>query len=91
MKTLYTIKIFGKVQGVFFRMETKEKADELGITGLVRNEPDNSLFIEAQGEEKDLKIFIDWCRKGPKHAKVESLDMEKGIMKEYQSFEITHL
>jgi len=70
------IKIFGRVQGVFFRANAAKKADELGITGFARNEPDGSLYIEAEGEEENLKKFLSWCQKGPPFARVEKITSE---------------
>jgi acylphosphatase len=58
MKKHFNIRISGRVQGVFFRASTKAKAEELGISGFVQNEPDGSVYIEAEGEEAtDGKIY----------------------------------
>lgn len=59
------------MQGVFFRVSAKRKADELGLTGYVRNEADGSVYIEAEGPEADLNLFRDWCHRGPSGAKVD--------------------
>lgn len=64
------IKIYGQVQGVFFRYSAKEKADELKISGFARNEPDSAVYIEAEGEESRLNKFLEWCRQGPETAKI---------------------
>ena len=90
MKTLYTVKIFGKVQGVCFRMETKEKADELGITGFVQNKPDNSVYIKAEAGKEKLDEFVKWCRKGPKGARIESVEIAEELPKEFKEFIIQH-
>lgn len=68
------IKIFGQVQGVFFRQQSREKATELGLTGFVRNEPDDSVYAEAEGEEETLHEFIKWCESGPEHARVSKVE-----------------
>jgi acylphosphatase len=47
-----SIRISGKVQGVFFRASTKGKAEQYGINGFVRNEKDGSVYIEAEGRRK---------------------------------------
>jgi acylphosphatase len=65
--------VTGRVQGVFFRKATQERAYELGITGWVRNTDDDSVEIFAQGEENDLNKFIEWCRHGPPRAQVEEI------------------
>ena len=76
MKKRIKIKIFGQVQGVFFRENTKRKAEELDLAGWVRNETDGSVSTEAEGEEKDLKELIKWCHVGPELARVEKVKEE---------------
>jgi acylphosphatase len=70
------IKIHGRVQGVFFRQSAREKAGELNISGFARNDPDGAVYIEAEGEENNLRKFLEWCRKGPAPASVEKLEFE---------------
>ena len=84
----FSIKVIGKVQGVFFRALTKEKADELGITGFVRNEPDGCVYIEAEADEKILQQFMDWCRQGPSRARVEKMEVSEGEGKAFARFEV---
>jgi acylphosphatase len=83
-----SIHISGKVQGVFFRASTKEKADELGVTGMVRNEKNGSVYIEAQGEQEQLEEFVKWCRRGPQHARVDAVDVSEISFKDYKQFTI---
>lgn len=66
-----TLNVYGLVQGVFFRVSAKRKADELGITGYVRNEKDGSVSIEAEGAEAQIELFKAWCHQGPSGANVE--------------------
>lgn len=83
------IKIFGDVQGVNFRYETLSEAQKLGLTGWVKNEADDTVGILAQGEEEKLKIFLNWCQKGPDYAKVEKIESELEKPTEtYERFEI---
>ncbi len=70
------LKIFGRVQGVFFRFSTARKAQQLGLTGWVRNEVDGTVKIVAEGEEENLKKLIDWCQTGPLFAKVVNLEVK---------------
>jgi acylphosphatase len=84
----FNLHISGKVQGVFFRASTKTKADELNIKGIVKNQRDGSVYVEAEGEDKTLNEFIDWCKTGPKHAAVESVKIEEGKPKQFSTFEI---
>ena len=82
------LKIYGKVQGVFFRDFSRRKAKELNLSGWVKNEPDGTVQIIAEGEEKGLKELFEWCKnatpasdhreggQGPNHAKVDKVDVE---------------
>lgn len=63
-------KIIGKVQGVFFRQFTYEKAKKLGLKGFVRNEPDFSVFLVAEGEEEKLRELLEAVKEGPETASV---------------------
>ena len=88
MRKHYKITVAGRVQGVFFRASTKTSADHLNIKGLVKNLPDGTVYIEAEGEEKDLDQFITWCKQGPKAARVERCDVKEGEVKGFASFVI---
>jgi acylphosphatase len=83
------ITVYGKVQGVFFRASTKEKADELGVKGFVSNKPDGSVYIEAEGNAEELIIFTEWCKKGPRMAKVDQCTIENGEVVNFKDFQIT--
>lgn len=86
MERHVNIKIHGMVQGVFFRYSAKEQADTLGITGFARNENGGTVYIETEGEEKQLEKFLEWCKKGPPYAKVEKLDVTEGELKNFPKF-----
>ena len=88
MKKNFSIRVSGLVQGVYFRASTKDKADSLNVCGFVRNERDGSVYAEAEGEEEDVKTFIDWCHHGPSHASVERCDVYEGSLKNYSKFTI---
>ncbi|OJF94326.1 hypothetical protein AX762_07615 [Alkalibacterium sp. 20] len=60
--------ISGRVQGVGFRFSAKQAADEAGVKGIVRNESDGTVYVEAVGDEKQLSQFIEALRKGPSPA-----------------------
>lgn len=68
------IKVYGRVQGVFYRDQAKKTADELGITGWVKNSGDGAVEITAEGDKPVLRQFIVHCRKGSPLSKVEKLD-----------------
>lgn len=83
------ITITGKVQGVFFRENTKAEAIRLGIAGTVKNLPNgNQVFIVAQGEELKLSELIGWCHQGPGTAKVEKVEVVDVAVEQgkYQGF-----
>ena len=81
------IHIHGKVQGVFYRRDAGREAQHLGLTGFVRNEPDGSVYAEAEGPENQLGSFIRWCRKGPPHAQVESVESHEIPVRGDEGFE----
>ena len=84
----YKISVFGKVQGVWYRKSAKEKATELKIDGVITNQPDGSVFISAQGEEKNLNDFILYCNSGSELAEVRSLQIEEAPLSENTGFKI---
>lgn len=87
-KVHLNIKITGKVQGVTFRETTKYVADQSGIKGFIRNEPDGSVYLEAEGEQWELDSFLEWCNDGPDRAKVESCTREEAELKNFMDFVI---
>ncbi len=82
------ITVKGKVQGVYYRASTKAVADQLGIRGTVRNEPDGNVVIEAEGEPALLDMFLDWCKEGPENAEVTAVETNEGELKNYRNFEV---
>ena len=85
-----TIQVKGRVQGVFFRASTKHAADHLEIRGEVKNLPDGSVWIAAEGEESAVESFIAWCRQGPPLAKVTDIIVTAGTAANYEGFKVTH-
>jgi len=88
MKKAFQIQIEGRVQGVGFRYYTRAKAQEAGVFGFVKNMPDGSVFIEAEGDESALETFSRWCRQGPGRAKVTRFHVNPQPPCGYNSFEI---
>ncbi len=68
------IRIHGNVQGVGFRMEAKRKAGKLHLTGFVKNDPDGSVYMVAEGENAALEAFLVWCGRGPWGAGVRRVE-----------------
>lgn len=85
--------ISGKVQGVYFRASTQEKAQELGLTGWVRNLTDGTVELEATGEESSIKLLSDWLKVGPNGACVSNVESRLTIATNdselYKTFQIT--
>lgn len=77
----------GVVQGVGFRYHTILKANELGVFGYVRNESDGSVYIEAEGEENSVQQFTEWCRVGPRWARVTRVESKSSEPQGYTFFE----
>lgn len=67
--------VHGFVQGVFYRSRCEEKARSLGCRGFVRNLPDGTVEVVATG--KKVKELIEWCKKGPDAARVDSIDVKE--------------
>lgn len=82
------ITVQGKVQGVSFRVTTKAVADQLGIRGIVKNEPNGDVYIEAEAEETLMDMFLEWCNEGPDPARVTAVLTEEGEVKNYRNFEV---
>ena len=87
MKALI-ITVSGKVQGVWFRASTKNKADELELKGAVRNLSDGSVSIEVEGPTISLDEFVKWCKVGPEAATVIDVAIEDTTIKNYKEFKI---
>jgi acylphosphatase len=82
------IRVAGLVQGVGFRYSAMKKADELGLTGTVRNDEDDSVRIQVEGDSQALDMFKEWCRHGPRGAQVTDLVSKEGPLKGFDSFRI---
>ena len=87
MKTI-RLTVRGKVQGVFYRASAKNIADDLGITGWIKNLTDRNVEIKATSSEELLQQFIDWCRQGPQRAIVEEVIIEDIQLETFTGFRI---
>lgn len=86
---VWKIQVIGKVQGVYFRANTKKTAQKLGLKGRVRNETDGSVRIEVQGEPDRVDRFLEWVHKGPPRARVDQVFIrQESVQEQFDDFEI---
>lgn len=71
-----SVRVEGRVQGVFFRAEARDRARSLGLSGWVRNAHDGSVEAAFEGPVERVRSMVDWCRRGPAHAAVEDVTVE---------------
>jgi len=71
------VQVYGRVQGVWYRGSTRERALALGLSGWVRNMMDGSVQLEAQGPPDAVDRLVEWCRTGPATARVDSIEVDR--------------
>ncbi len=86
MNEIRSLKIFGRVQGVFFRESMAREAQRLGVSGWVRNRRDGSVEAMVQGESGAVAAIVEWAKKGPASARVDRVEIGAGSG-EYAGFE----
>jgi acylphosphatase len=83
--------VSGRVQGVFFRLETKCKAESRGVTGWVRNLPDSRVEAVIEGEAEAVGTLVEFCKRGPAGAMITSFDLTwEAYTGEFNGFKIKH-
>ncbi len=91
MKKKVQIKIKGLVKGVFFRVSVQDTAKRLGLKGFVRNSEDG-VEVVAEGNNTELEQLVEFCRKGPKFSKVDSIEVKEGnYTGAFTDFKILHI
>jgi len=91
MKARAHVFISGRVQGVFFRSETRHEARKHGLSGWVRNLPDDRVEAVFEGEEENVKKLLEFCRRGPPGARVTGADVTwESYSGEFRDFEIRY-
>jgi acylphosphatase len=79
----------GDVQGVFFRHETKTRADRANVRGWIRNRDDGTVEAVFEGEEQDVEALVTFCKHGPPRAMVTNVDTKREAYRsEYKDFTI---
>ncbi len=83
------LRVYGRVQGVFFRSTMRDVAKELGISGWVRNLPDGSVEAVVEGERGKVEKIIEWAHRGPPLARVEKVSVSwEDYRGEFEDFKI---
>jgi len=83
--------VSGKVQGVFFRQNTKRQAQSFGVKGWVKNLDDGRVEAVFEGEEEAVKAVVDFCSKGPRGASVTDITVNwEPCREEFQNFTIAY-
>jgi acylphosphatase len=83
--------VHGRVQGVFFRAYVSRRAEELGLSGYVRNVPDGTVEVVAEGEKDRLDRLTSYLKEGPPGAFVNRVDTTRDDYSgEYSGFSVTH-
>ncbi|MCW4035066.1 MAG: acylphosphatase [Candidatus Bathyarchaeota archaeon] len=89
MKTRAHVTVTGRVQGVFFRVETRNEANKRNVHGWVRNLSDSRVEATFEGEKQDVEKVVEFCRNGPRLAKVTNVDVEwQDYVGEFTDFRI---
>ena len=76
MKRIHA-KVTGLVQGVYFRASTRDTARALGLKGWVKNMPDGSVELEAEGPEEKISQLVVWLNQGPQYSRVEKVEVKE--------------
>jgi len=85
------LRIHGRVQGVFFRASTQRRARETGVDGWVRNCPDGTVEVVAEGSDEDCRALLEFCHDGPPAARVSDVDVEwQDPTGEFSGFTVRH-
>lgn len=84
------ITVWGRVQGVGFRYFVYNYARNIGIVGWVKNNPDRSVTVCAEGSEPQIDMIVEAVKKGPSHAQVEKVKLQYyNSTGKYNEFNIT--
>lgn len=83
--------IEGRVQGVWFRESTRKEAERMGVCGWVRNRPEGTVEVVAEGPEEEVRKLMEWCRHGPPSARVLRVhEGEAAFQGEFTEFDVVY-
>ncbi|MBI2101872.1 acylphosphatase [Candidatus Woesearchaeota archaeon] len=89
MKCTHLI-VSGRVQGVYFRANVRDKALQLGLKGYAKNLPDGNVEVVAEGNGEKIKELVDFIKKGPGVASVTGIQMKHKEPENFKNFEVRH-
>lgn len=90
-KTRVHVFVSGRVQGVFFRQNTRLQAQVAGVFGWVKNLADGRVEAVFEGEQEAVRAMVDFCRKGPRGALVSDIAVNwEAFRGEFESFKIVY-
>lgn len=82
------MRVHGQVQGVGYRWSCVQQAERLGLAGWVRNEPDGTVEVWAEGADEAVDALLAWCRQGPGWASVDEVEVRPVAARQYQDFRV---
>ena len=89
MKCVHLI-VSGRVQGVFFRANVRDKALQLGLNGYAKNLESGDVEVVAEGNEEKVKDLVDFIKKGPGIASVTGIQVKHKEPEKFKNFEVRH-
>ena len=91
MRVRARVFVSGRVQGVFFRVETRREANRRNVSGWVRNLSDRRVEAVFEGEKDDVERLIEFCRRGPPGARVNHVEVRwEHYSGEFRGFRIRY-
>jgi acylphosphatase len=88
--TAVELHVTGRVQGVSYRAAMQQEAARLGVTGWVRNEPDESVAAHAEGGPEAVEALVAWCRRGPIGSRVRDVAVREAAVGGHRDFAIRY-
>ena len=83
------VRVHGYVQGVSFRMTCQQQAESRGVTGWARNELDGTVSAWFEGDPDAVESMVEWCRRGPRAARVTDIDIQDVAPQGMRRFEVS--
>jgi acylphosphatase len=88
MNVCYIAHVSGKVQGVYFRVSTQQKAIDYSLSGYARNLADGDVEVLLCGKQHNVELMLDWLREGPPQADVSEVQQKQIPWQDHNHFSI---